>query len=263
MNKEEYSMSRENLTNNTLVDREYMNADRACPFQCKYCFAKWKMKLPKTVDIHEGSHTVVLYPLCDSELCSQDIHELEHIIQEYIKNNLNDKKLIVSISTKDKEFTNYIPILNRIQKTVSLTGGFVKLGISFTNINYEYLEEGTATFEERINLLRMLSEYEFKLSAVIKPLLPFVTLDEYKEIIKQSDVDKYLLGGLYVEEGSEFYNLYIKGKFKVTHRPVAWLNDEKYLYVESDETQTELIHFIKSIGKNAYSSDIEMIKSWL
>jgi DNA repair photolyase len=171
--------------------------------------------------------------------------------------------LIVSISTKDKDFTTYIPILNRIQKAVSLTGGFVKIGISFTNINYEYLEEGTATFEERISLLRMLSEYEFKLSAVIKPLLPFVTVDEYKVIIKQSDADKYLLGGLYVEEGSEFYNVYIKDKFKVTHRTVEWLNDERHLYVESDETQLELIRFINSIGKSAYSSDIEMINSWL
>ena len=256
-------MTRKNLTNNTPVDREYRNAGKACPFQCKYCFARWKMKSPKTIDIHEGSHAVVLYPLCDSELCSQDIHELEYFIQEYIKNNLNDKKLIVSISTKDKEFATYIPILNRIQKAVSLTGGFVKLGISFTNINCEYLEERTATFEEKVNLIRMLSKYEFRLSAVIKPLLPFVTVDEYKEIIKQSDVDKYLLGGLYVEEGSEFYNVYIKGKFKVTHRQVAWLNDERHLYVESDDTQAELIRFINSIGKSAYSSDIEMIKSWL
>jgi len=123
-------MTRENLTNNTLVDREYRNAGKACPFQCKYCFAKWEMRPPKTIEIHEGSHAVVLYPFCDSELRSQDIHEFEHIIQDYIKNNLNGKKLIVSISTKDKEFTTYIPILKRIQKAVSLTGGFDKLDFS-------------------------------------------------------------------------------------------------------------------------------------
>ena len=257
----------DNLSTNTpgTVDRKYINAVNPCPFNCKYCFAKWRTETRKTIDIHDSSCVVVLYPLCDSELCIQDINKLEYSVQEYIKNNLNDKKLIVSISTKDKNFAAYIPTLNRIQKAVNLTGGFVKLGISFTNISYKDLEKETATFEERINLLKLLSEYEFKLSVVIKPILPFVSIDEYMEIIRQSSVyaDNYLLGGLYVEEGSEFYNVYIKDKFKTVHRPVTWLNHELHLYVESNETQSEIIRFINSIGKNAFSSDIEMIESWL
>jgi len=246
------------------IEREFMDAVNDCPFKCEYCFAKWRAETRKT-NTSDSSCAVVLYPLCDSELCNQDIDKLENTIQEYIKNALNGKKLIVSLSTKDKNFAAYIPTFDRIQKAVSLTGGFVKLGISFTNINYGDLEKGTATFEERLGLLKILSEYEFRLSAVIKPVLPFVAVDEYIEIVRQSSVytDKYLLGGLYVEEDSEFYNAYIKDKFKVTHKQVAWLNNEEHLYVGSDYTQKKLEHFIKSIGKSVYSSDIEMIESWL
>jgi DNA repair photolyase len=257
-----------NLTNNTPrdVDRVYQDAATVCLFGCEYCFSKWSSKICKTVDVHEKNKITVFYPLCDSELGTQNMNDFEILIQNYIKDNSNRKKLIISISTKDEEFDTHIPTLSKIHEAVSVTGGFVRLGVSFTNISYASLEQGTASFEKRITLLEKLSKYDFKLSAVIKPVLPFVGFDEYKKIVEKTSiyVNKYLIGGLYVEEGSPFYKKYIiKGKYNTTPRTVAWLNNATHLYVGSDEMQEKISRFIASIGNNAYFSDIEMIESWI
>jgi len=246
-----------------IIDRQYQKASKACSFECEYCFAKWRCGLLPTADIH-GSHTIVLYPLCDSELFAQDKNYLENFILDYIKNKLGDKRLIVSISTKDRDFLVHIPVFNKINEILNATGGFVKLGVSFSSISKK-IEKGTASFEERINILKTLAAHNFKLSSVIKPILPFISVDEYKEIVKSSSpfVDKYLLGGLYVEEDSEFFKSHIKGKYGTVQRPAAWLNNEEYPYIGSEEMQSEIAQFITSIGKNFYSSDIDLIESWI
>jgi len=259
-----------NRINNTpkTINREYKSATMGCQFECKYCFSKWGSIPSKTIDIHEDNKITVFYPLCDSELGNQSMHELETLVQERININSDGKKLIVSISTKDARFATHIPFLSKLHKAVSTTGGFVKLGVSFTNISYDSLEQGTASFEERITLLDILSKFDFKLSVVLKPILPFVAVDEYIKIVERSSnyVNNYLIGGLYVEKDNDFYNTYIKDnkdKYNATSRTVAWLNNTSHLYIGSEEIQTEIACYIASIGKKVYSSDIEMIETWM
>jgi DNA repair photolyase len=205
----------------------------------------------------------LLYQFCDSEIFFQNTD----VIFDKIKNlcNIYNQKIIVVFSTKSKKILDKINFIETLNTYLNKNGSFLKIGVSFTNISFPELEEGTSSFEERIDLLKKLCEYGFKLSTIIKPVLPFISDKEYINIVDTANqyTDKFLIGGLYVDVSSSFYDKYNLSNYNPILRTVHWMNDNKCYYIGSDQKQQNIKNHIISLGKEVYDSDLEMIESWI
>lgn len=253
-----------NFSNNRLP-RKLMHAKDSCPFNCQYCFAKWNDNFNYENEDNSSfsNSTYVIYPFCDSEITSPSSKQL---LSEIAHLSLNDQKqIIISISTKSSLSNVWLKDLETINKKLQENHGFVKLSVSITNKYSSQIEPGTANYSERIDLLKRLQEFNLKPSLTLKPILPFIHSSEYIEIINDAKeyIDKFLLGGLYVNSSTKFYKEYIEGKFPTQKRCVAWINNTTWEYIPSTNTQQKLMDYIISIGKEYYESDRSLIQSWL
>jgi len=203
---------------------------------------------------------VVIYPVSDSESLFDDIFFdcIERIFGEY-----NDS--IIGISTKNTILFDAIDrIKNTNEKQQSLnSGNFIKINVAFTNINQiSEIESGCATYEERIQLLKSLKHHKVPCSVSIKPILPFISIEEYKKIIDDTIVfsNCYVLGDLYVDEGSEFFKNYFQESEKTKLKTVSWLNTKpKWLVAESPHIKLELHKYIAENNGVSFENDREML----
>lgn len=242
--------------------RLMVHSDYVCGYECKYCFAKRN-------DYHNSCRytsieDAIVYPFCDSEILFQDYTcRLTEIVEHSKKYH---ERIIISISTKAKLPNEVLDFLNDISNQLACNNGFLKLSVSITNKSCNDLERGTASYEERLDLLDRIKTYQFKSSVVLKPILPFISESEYIDIVKDTSlfVNKYLIGGLYVDPTTSFYFDYIKDKYKLEQREVDWLDEgTKWDYIDSTETQKSIKAYISSIGKSVFDNDRDLIMSWL
>jgi DNA repair photolyase len=125
------------------------------------------------------------------------------------------------------------------------------------------IEPGTIKYEDRIGLLKRLKERNIPNSVVLKPLLPFIDLDVYKVIIDETSIytNSYLIGDLYVNIKSKFYEYYVKDKYEIHKREVLWLPDKKTWYVVVDNIKKSNIEkYINKLEKNVFHSDVEHLE---
>lgn len=248
------------------MKRKLFSGDVCCNANCLYCFAKWQDKgakhalfeIEKLIDLDDDS--IVVYPCCDGDFFQQNV-SLKNL------SKLTNKKIYVSISTKhsisDEQLKELKLLDNELRKEKK---GFIKISVSFTNkYMIDEIENGTMSYQERINLLKKLQELEINTSVIIKPILPFIPFSEYKEIVDDlSFITKFVLGDLYVDLNTNFYKKYIENKYEVSSRKVNWLNVPKNWYVIEDTQKKEKIHdYIKDISCESYESDIELILSYI
>ncbi|MCL2321558.1 MAG: hypothetical protein FWC47_05550 [Oscillospiraceae bacterium] len=249
--------------NNKISNRVMLHSLVGCPYKCQYCFAKWEQYQNNISYIENIRNNIIIYPFCDSEVLFQNHMDNLSVIAD--KSIHEKKRIVISISTKSNLSKSILNDLESVHKKLKINGGFIKLGVSFSNKSIPTIEKGTTQYYERIELLRKLSEYSIKVSVVLKPILPFITVGEYIEIVNETIrfTDKYLLGGLYVQEHTDFYKHYIEGKYITTQRKVEWLTGVSWSYIDSAETQNEIKSYILSQGKFVFDSDQELVESWL
>ena len=159
---------------------------------------------------------------------------------------------------------NYLKLLDNELKREDR--GFVKLSVSFSNkYSIDKLEKGTAPYRQRVKLLEQVQNMGIYTSAIIKPILPFITLTEYKEIIDDlAFIEKFVLGDLYVDINSRFYKEYIDGKYDMSIRKVAWLNEpECWNVIEDVEKKHQLYKYIEKKCCEYFESDIDLISSYI
>lgn len=248
------------------MKREFFSGDVSCSANCLYCFAKWqdeKSKHPKfSVEkiLNSNDDSVVIYPCCDSDFFKQNI-----ILDDVLK--LDNKFIYVSISTKRMISVEQLDYLKKLDSELKQKNrGFVKLSVSFSNKYFiDELENGTMSYGERVNLLRQVQDMGIYTSAIIKPILPFISLTEYKEIIDDlAFVKKFLLGDLYVDFNTEFYKKYICGKYNANIRKTVWLNEPEYWNVIVDDEKKLLLHkYIEKKNCDSFESDISLIMSYI
>ena len=247
----------------TVLKRKLLHASVACPHQCQYCFAKWENYRNDETLTNAPRKDLLVYPFCDAELESQDFTTvLSSIIEQ---SDLDKCRIVISISTKSYLQDSTLNELRAFHERLARYGGFLKVGVSFTNKSFSDIEKGAASFLERVNLLKRLTQHGIMQSVVLKPILPFVSQKEYIEILDVvSDYsDKFLLGGLYVNESTTFYKDYIRGKYEAVLREISWLNGSKWLYLDSEETQKAIKNYLIGKKKQAFASDQELVESWL
>jgi DNA repair photolyase len=246
------------------MKRAFLSYTRGkCKNECLYCFGRWNIEHANFDCLTDFNENIIIYPLCDN-----DISDLEDsgAILDYLEKclSIQSKYSIISVSTKTDLPLSFIEQVRNINR-LYVNRGFIKLSVSFSSKNYiSVLEPGSASYRERISLLKNISEYSIPTSVILKPILPFVDIREYFELV--SDINKYtnavILGDLYVDSHDKFYKEYIQNKYTVTERKVSWLkNLPVWSVVESTEIIGALKNYISSIGIKHYDSDSEHLCS--
>lgn len=202
--------------------RKLYSADHSCCSQCSYCFAKWKelyCRQPLFEKAELKEKEAIIYPCCDGEFFQQNqsVSALKQMAESM-------EKLYVSISTKnhmDQSMLKSICELNDF--LVQNEKGFVKVAVSFAALSIDELEQGTLSYRERLELLAELSRLGLPTSVTLKPVLPFVSNEEYNDILKDCAklVKRITIGGLYVNRNTAFFKKYIDGKYQTKPRWVS------------------------------------------
>lgn len=234
----------------------------SCPFKCQYCFAGFSQYQPhQAFEVRSlTSDAEIYYPSCDSEaVISNDL--LAEVFAAIRQTRAN---AIVSISTKAPILKAALRCLSEINNYLESEGrGFVKVSVSIpTKSLIGEIEPGTASFAVRRRNLEELAHVGIKTSINLRPLLPFVTDDEYQEIIEETAVlaKRFLLGPLYVDVKSRFFNRWIKGRYHTTLRRVAWASGGPLWHaVESGDQMTRIANVVRECGGRVFDNDGDVI----
>ena len=246
--------------------RKLYSADIPCQAGCKYCFAKWEdmyTGLSQLGDEQLCEKEVIIYPCCDGEFFEQ------RRLTEYVKKAVEKTdKVYVSISTKRFISDAELSTLTQLhQELVSSGKGFVKLAVSLSSQSMlGEIEPGTLPYGERVELARRIKNAGIFCALTIKPVLPFISSDEYCRIIQDfREYTKYILiGGLYINKESEFYTQYFTSENMVQKRIVEWLPKRpEWNYVQDDKQLEEIRAFANKEGALVFDSDVELIQAYL
>lgn len=237
------------------MNRCFVSSKQECKGGCKYCFAKWTdyQKFPQSIQVLDNT---IVYPNCDGNFFDGNCKELLEIIR-----NLNNENIIVSISTKFNLDNNTLFKLQELNDHLKRNNnGMLKLSVSFScEKSILEIEPGTMVYQERIDLVRRITGFGIPYVTVIKPILPFIDIDEYKKIIddtiKYSNM--YVIGELYVQRESTFFEKYINDKYCVVEsKEVSWNGKNgRWMTVSDLERRRFIVEYIKESKGMAFESD--------
>lgn len=243
------------------INRYFYSGMQPCSGNCKYCFAKWKPEYNKPNsfsidDINTIQENVIIYPTCESDFFDQPQSWVENILEQFL---FEKKTIIISISTKTNvPFQKLLLIKDLISQ-----GLRIKISISFTTkYSISEIEPNTTSYIERINTLTKISEYGIPTSINLKPLLPFISFNEYCEIIDDTFqyAQIYMIGDLYVNKKDAFFKQYIEGKYCTKLRPVNWVSGMPSWHVVEDKIKNAQIEeYIENKGGHCFISDAQVI----
>ena len=254
-----------------LIKRHFFSTGR-CSSGCKYCFAhqpdyqKFEDFSNQAYERMTSTYNIV-YPSCDGEFFNNPntINQLD-----LMRKNVLGKNIIFSITTKAILDEEEIKEISRINKEmIEQNKGFIKVSVTISNQSMiQEIEPNTSNFFERIDTLEMLRKYDIPSSVILKPLLPFIDIQEYIDIIRTTlkYTDLYLIGELYININSDFYKKYIKKDYHVDLKTVEWLDNKKmYRVIETTEMQHRIkdwiigLYSVKGIKPNIFENDTELL----
>lgn len=245
------------------MERTLYSTKGGCPGGCKYCFAQWGSQAPDfpligaEFTIHRTQKHIV-YPCCDGDFVPNST------IFESLEKLSGQPNLVVSISTKQLLSDEILSFLSRIHEKLKVNAGFLKIGVSITTKSMvEEIEPNTASYRERIEMLKRIVSTKIPSAVILKPILPFISIEEYWSIIDDTDfVGKYLTGSLYVHPNTDFFRLYIANKYAAEIKKVNWVNSEcRWLSILQDERINEIQRYIEAKGLVEFSSDVALLEA--
>lgn len=235
------------------MDRCFLSNNIACRGGCLYCFSKWQEY--KKFELQSLSReNVIIYPNCDGDMFDDNFKTVLNQLQDI------QKKYSLSVSTKFCIDEAALQLLKNVHSDLChMKKGIAKLSVSFSCSNsIEKIEPGTASYDERIQLVKRISEAQIPYVTIIKPILPFIESDEYYRIIDDTIQysSYYLIGDLYVSEDTKFYKNYIKDKYSMELRDVNWNGENgPWNVVVDEEKRKEIINYIVLRGGKVFESD--------
>ncbi len=247
-----------------MLTRVLFSGKNQCPANCAYCFAKWENYTPQpTIDFwHDNEMAEVVYPCCDS-----DIEQNGTVLSNLWEKAKTLQKLYISISTKRSINDTTLKLYKKLDQFLQDNKkGFIKIGVSLTTkYRIAEIEPGTAGYDERRLFFGKLQNYGFHTAIIFKPILPFIDLNEYKEMIHDySGCNYFLLGNLYVDEETEFYRVFIKNKCVLESCAVSWLPRHPiWKYVEQPARLKHIEEYINSCNGYVFFSDIDLIEGMI
>ena len=242
--------------------------DRPCPFGCKYCFGRFSQyKQPIALDKLDSHKNLlekvsVIYPACDIDLFAYS--DATHILRELMPYNRS-----ISVSTKARLNEQTVAQLSNLATSMARASLILKIGISFsTKYAIEQIEPGTASYEERLFNLKLLSEYQVPTCVILKPVLPFIPIDEYLAIVNDTSKlsGSYLSGGTYLdvnnllgafEDDSLEYELE-----SPVFQSVGWaINEPIWPVIQCHSKRLVIRNHVLELGLSHFDSDVELMDS--
>lgn len=241
-----------------MMDRYFISCDNACRGGCLYCFSKWK-EYKKFEHESKPRDNTIIYPNCDGNMFDNNFRIT---IEQFSK---LQKKYSLSISTKFDISGEDLIFVKRIHEELCRSSkGIVKLSISFSCSNsLEMMEPQTADYDKRIQLVKRISEIGVPYTTIIKPILPFIDIEEYYRIIDDTIrySPYYLIGDLYVSDKTYFYEKYIKDKWCTELRNVEWNGENgPWQVVVDNQKRKEIADYIVLNGGKVFESDEKVME---
>jgi DNA repair photolyase len=246
--------------------RAFFSGNRDCKLGCRYCFAKFDNYVSETPHTPYSSSIPddvgILYPSCNGDFFS------DSIVRDALKQTVyeTDKRILVSISIKSRLALGQAQELAEMNaKLARDRRGLVKCSVSITTKNHlEEYEPRAARYGQRLDSLELLAEAGVPRSVNLKPVLPFIGVEEYQAIVDDCAVysDVFLLGGLYLDGSSAFGRKIAKDfPLLIGKRQVEWLPGRPVWQYCADEKQIASVRgHIRSKGKKACDSDIDVVQ---
>lgn len=245
-----------------MIERTLYSIKSKCPGGCEYCFARWDEQAPDfplidtELTINRAKKHIV-YPCCDGDFDANDL------LFRYLGELSTRKNLIVSISTKQLLSSNTLTFLKRIHNSLRENAGFLKLSVSITTKSMaEEIEPRVASYQERLNMLHRIESIGIPFAVTLKPILPFIPLEEYESMIEDTAfAGRYLIGSLYVHPATTFFKKCIDGKYVTTPRKVNWVNEQcEWLSVSQDWRLELLQQYLTARHLRGFFSDVDLIE---
>lgn len=247
--------------------RTMLTGTNACGAGCAYCFASMPeysgQNAINAEKVSMRGMSGLIYPICDSEI-AYNLPLLERIVEDCRESSMPQ---FISISSKLLLSDTVISQLSEANRRLSLRGGFLKLAASFSvagaQLRNEY-ETGSSSLEKRLSNLRRARSLGVPVSVTIKPLLPWIDIAEYEEIISASisTTNLFTIGGLYLSETTPFGRKVLdQYKHLAVDRVVDWLPKRPFWKYVEDPSQIESVKLrISSHGGRSFDSDSSLIQ---
>lgn len=245
-------------------NRAFFTTNIPCKNQCQYCFDSF-LQTPfpelryESISEYNG---FVIYPCCDTEIYITN--ELKLFFEEYLAKSKNYN--VFSFSTKKHLSVDELAYLEDLNsRLIGNNTGKIKISVSVTNKSLiDIIEPNAASYNERKELAKELSRRGITTVLIIKPILPFIPLDEYKSIISdyaEIGIKDFVTGDLYVDINSDFYRNHINKKtFALDKKHISWIcNNPEWMYVDNNAQRSKIVAYIDSLSLNHYDSDIEFV----
>lgn len=248
------------LRNVDNIKRCFFSRKTECSGKCEYCFGKWDkyLKIEDEQKIEDG---MIIYPNCDGNAFDENWESIEERIKKSSKKNI-----IVSISTKFDLNEDMLDKIVQLNNHLRKNGGMIKISVSFScgEEHMQTIENGTASYTERIQVIRKIIKKKIPYFTIIKPILPFIEFGEYMKIIDDTFplCPNYVLGDLYIDKNEEFYTKYIMNRgYNIKKRDVSWNGENgEWDVVESNDLKESIEKYIVKLGGRTFKSDKEAIQ---
>ena len=243
--------------NTQASERVFLQGPRTCPFACKYCFAEFScfQEAKPRLDIREATQGKILYPSCDTEvgLSASRIDEIAEFA-----NTLN--AIAVSISTKRKPSEGFLSALVKLDEKLYGLGVLLKVSISVsTKYQISDIEKGASQYAERLEMASQLRKHGIATSVNLKPVLPFIQISEYLEIVDDffERCSDFLLGGLYLDRKTQFGKEIIEEyPDLILNRCIEWMPGQPLWTTCYDNFKIDkILDYISDLGGCGYLSD--------
>lgn len=248
------------LPGRPLDNRKFFSAANECKSNCRYCFSKWENYAKysqftcETIDEND----LIIYPCCDGNIFDDSFNKL---LADFL--NLKNRT-VISISTKNNISEEQMNKLVKIDKMLkSNNKGFLKLSVSFScQSMINNIEQDTLIYSERLALIKSIIDRGLTYATILKPLLPFISIEEYKKIIDDTVLlsSNYIIGGLYINRSTDFFNEYNLKNYSIYEKTVTWAHgNPTWQYIEDTNMKNQICDYILNSGGRFYDSDADFI----
>jgi DNA repair photolyase len=166
----------------------------------------------------------------------------------------------ISISTKARLSETVLAEIARINSELLEHNSVIKISISAsTRFRIDQIERGTASFEERLDNLRLLQSYDIPSGLVLKPLLSDEPINSYVHILKKGRIftNNLLLGDEYLDQET-------KADTNTRYRQVNWLPSRPVWPVrENEQLKHDVTIVAQQLGYRVFDNDVALVNAIL